>query len=424
VTDREALLEHARGIAGDEGRWAEPYALLAGRVRDGDGLVKALAEANRPLALRALATAQRVKAATVREMLEVTADEDARVKVYPTIPTLIADPERAMELLLRLARETTRGHDLYWIREAIRGIQGDDAVRDLVARYAARVIDDAGIDVEGIDPDRRRKAREEVERSLREIPAGTFLMGSTAEEQDWAIEKAVKTGADRKDAERWYHAEGPRHRVTLEQPFQMTVVPVTWELFERFDPNHTGRTDFKQYGSCIPFDAQGGYPVYSVSWREATVFAEWVGCRLPREAEWEYACRAKTTTRFWSGDSEVGLAQAGWYFRNSGGHPHAVGEKPANSWQLHDMHGNVWEWCADGWEGDYAAHRDGRTIDPSVPPAAMAPGAWRIFRGGSFVFDPWYARSACRGRRGSWYRSDVLGFRLMRPSIPSGRPRS
>ena len=167
-----------------------------------------------------------------------------------------------------------------------------------------------------------------------------------------------------------------------------------------------------------------------MSWFAAVMFAEWVGARLPLEPEWEYVCRAGTKTRFWSGDSDGDLARVGWHGDyvgggNAHGHPHPVAEKPANAWGLHDVHGNVWEWCADVYDGEaYASRADGLTVDPrrltfavgnALPTSAESAdrGASRVVRGGSCDPGPEGARSAVRSWEAPSYTFGYLGFRLL-----------
>ena len=227
-----------------------------------------------------------------------------------------------------------------------------------------------------------------------------------------------------------YNNEKPIHRVTFTSGFHMLGVPVTWAMYRLFDPGHDAARE--TFGGKLPPEAQDEVPVYNVSWFASVMFAEWVGARLPLEPEWEYACRAGTKTRFWSGDTDEDLARVGWTDDaqdtggNAQGHPHPVAEKPANEWGLHDVHGNVWEWCVDTWdEKAYAARADGLTVDPrqlkvtvgktGVPMSAESAdrSAPRVLRGGSWLFRPEFARSADRHGNAPSDAVRDLGFRLL-----------
>jgi formylglycine-generating enzyme required for sulfatase activity len=133
--------------------------------------------------------------------------------------------------------------------------------------------------------------------------------------------------------------------------------------------------------------------------------------RLPTEAEWEYACRAGTTTAYSFGDDESKLGQYAWYRKNAWDigeeYAHRVGQKLPNPWGLYDMHGNVWEWCQD-WYGPYGSEKV--VSDPMGP----AQGEGRVLRGGSFSYLSSVVRSASRYYNLPVYRSDSLGFRAAR----------
>jgi len=164
----------------------------------------------------------------------------------------------------------------------------------------------------------------------------------------------------------------------------------------------------------------GQLPVENVSWGDAMEFCRKLTERerqagrlpsgtiytLPTEAQWEYACRAGTT-----GDYAGEVDAMAWYAKNSGAATHAVGTKQANAWGLHDMHGNVWEWCAD-W---YADKLPGGSVSDSKGPAS---GSFRVRRGGSWGYDAAYCRSAFRDGVSPGYRNGILGFRLALSSVP------
>jgi len=229
--------------------------------------------------------------------------------------------------------------------------------------------------------------------TLAYIPAGTFTMGSPESEE----------GRDRKETQ---------HEVTLSQPFWMGTTEVTNAQYRRF-VEATGHRKPK-YADDSRFNALD-QPVVGVSWDDAVAYASWAGMSLPTNAQWEYAARAGTTTVYWSGDSESDLARVGWYRGNSdSGLPHAVGEKPANAWGVHDVHGNVWEWVAD-WYGRYS---DSSQTDPTGPPTDPG-GSGRVLRGGSDDAAH-MARAASRGLDDPEDRGSRYGFRVVKKIPTSG----
>ncbi len=388
---RAAMVAHARALAGDESRWAEPYALLTGRIEgDADDLVKALVEANPALGLRAVATAQGLREETLGEVLELTGEWRQRREVYQRLPELIDDPERALALVDRLRRRTRDGNDLYFLGETAAAIgQRRPAARRLAEQLEGRFFDHLPAPPEALFARVVTPLDGEVP-LWREIPAGEGWVGSPEGESQWGDER-------------------PRHRASILQSFRMAAVPVTNGQYAAFDP---ARDD----------PERSGHPVTGVTWYAATSFCRWLsthlpGARLPLEEEWEVACRGGTGARYWSGDSEKDLARVGWYYANSDKRVHEVGEKPANPWGLYDLHGNVWEWTLSVWKADYSAQADGLELDPAALPADLAAdaGARRVVRGGSYWNVADRTRSAYRvyGDPGSEHGNQ--GFRVMLP---------
>ena len=220
------------------------------------------------------------------------------------------------------------------------------------------------------------------------IPPGTFLMGSPANEPE------------RSDDE-------TQHGVTLTKGFHLGVHQVTqaqWQAVMGANPSN--------------FKGENNLPVEQVSWDDCVAFCEALGkkdgrtYRLPTEAEWEYACRAGTTTPFHFGDTiSVNQSNYDGNYTYSNGKKGVyrqkmtpVGSFPANAWGLFDMHGNVWEWCAD-WFGPYP---EGELKDPQ----GFIGGEARVLRGGSWSFNPRFCRSACRYWRAPGSRDYDLGCRV------------
>ncbi|MCK6516917.1 SUMF1/EgtB/PvdO family nonheme iron enzyme, partial [Myxococcota bacterium] len=395
-------------------RWAEVLALTCGRLGPGgaDALVQRITnEGNTALLLRVVADAEGIGADTVRGTLKLELgwrqkQLQARQKVIEEIPALVTDLAVAVGLLEQLAKSTTCGHDLFWVREVLRRIERGEVaggVLDGSVDDAKRAAKGAADNVlSHLATEKRAELLALLKPWWRPIPAGSFRMGSND-----------------------YDNEKPIHRVTFTSGFQMLGVPVTWAMYRLFDPGHDmARDDFE--GKLSP-EAQDEVPVYNVSWFASVMFAEWVGARLPLEPEWEYACRAGTKTRFWSGDADEDLARVGWTSQNSSGHPHPVAQKPVNGWGLHDVHGNVVEWCSDANDADaYAARAPGLKVDPrrltfavgkDAPMSADSAdiGASRVVRGGSWGNGPEDARSALRYTNQPSFTSKSIGFRLLLP---------
>ena len=203
------------------------------------------------------------------------------------------------------------------------------------------------------------------------IPAGDFIMGSPAGEPKHQNDELA-------------------HPVTL-SAFEMGRYEVTNAQFHAYDPSHKENDD---------------RPAGSVDWQQARDFCQRYGYRLPTEAEWEYAARAGSTTRFPFGDDESQLKDYAWYSANAGGDTHPIGKLKPNAWGLYDMLGNVWEWVED-WYGPY---------DPHPPPDPTGPkeGTERVLRGCAFINDPWFLRSALRNRYNPVFEYGNFGFRCAR----------
>ena len=235
----------------------------------------------------------------------------------------------------------------------------------------------------------RVKARNSIGMELMLIPPGEFLMGSPAFEDGRGDDET-------------------QHKVTLTKPFFMGITEVTQAQFFRVLRKNPSK--FKA----------AKHPVEQVTWDEAVEFCARLSdlpaekrtgrvYRLPTEAEWEYACRAGTTTAYSFGNDQGQLSNYGWWKVNSGGATHPVGLKKPNPWGLYDIHGNVWEWCQD-WYGGYFA---GKLTDPTGPVS----GSIRVCRGGSWYGNSGFCRSASRHGYSPGRRDYDLGFRVVRSSI-------
>jgi formylglycine-generating enzyme required for sulfatase activity len=217
------------------------------------------------------------------------------------------------------------------------------------------------------------------------LPAGKFLMGSP--DSDPYAENHEK----------------PPHQVKVNS-FAIGKYPITQAQYQAVMGNNPSH-----------FKNNPQNPVEQVSWDDAQAFCQKLSqitgktYRLPTEAEWEYACRAGTTTRFYFGDNDHQLGDYAWYDGNSRLTTHPVGQKKPNGWGLYDMSGNVWEWCEDDWHDSYKnAPDDGSAwIDNDNRSQSL-----KCLRGGSWFFYPYYCRSADRHWGIPDFLSYCFGFRV------------
>jgi formylglycine-generating enzyme required for sulfatase activity len=248
---------------------------------------------------------------------------------------------------------------------------------------------------------------------LKRIPAGTFLMGAPANDSQ-----------ARDD-------ETPQHRVTITRAFYLGVHEVTQSQYDAVMGNNPSWFSASGPGhSSVAGRSTERYPVENVSWLDAVKFCnalsekegrtpfyeideatarapDWKrsGFRLPTEAEWEYACRANapSVTRFSFGDDVASLGKYAWYMSRS---THSGGMKRPNGFGLFDMHGNVWEWCWDLYDGEYYKK------SPQADPRGGEAGTARVFRGGCWYDPAARAFSAYRWSDADGYRNNGVGFRL------------
>jgi formylglycine-generating enzyme required for sulfatase activity len=265
------------------------------------------------------------------------------------------------------------------------------------------------------------------------IPGGVFMMGSPADEKG------------RKDD------EGPQHPVKV-RPFWMGKTEVRWDEYDPYWRTNVPKKTEPRTAQDKAADAvsrptppyadetfghgREGNPVLCITWHAAMEYCRWLSAktgkdyRLPTEAEWEWACRAGTTTAYSFGNDPDKLNEHGWYDKDSDEVAHKVGEKKPNPWGLYDMHGNVAEWCVDHYKPDFykSLPLDKVSLGPVLMPDDKRYSY--VARGGSWVDPPAMCRSAARrGSKQEWLKrdpqqpqsiwwmtdADYVGFRVVRP---------
>jgi formylglycine-generating enzyme required for sulfatase activity/serine/threonine protein kinase len=341
------------------------------------------------------------------------------------------------------SRDIPGGHgelDLWMVRRVAKGgvalVAPFDAAQDRARQedWAKRL----GMQVETVNG---------VGQTMILIPPGEFSMGSTKEQVQAALKSAEGGNVPVGEVSRGLRGETPQHKVAIVNPILMSATEVTNRQFQRFVEESKYVTDAEKYGfgsgsGDVPiadladwqkqhqwrtpgYQAQDDAAVTQVSWNDAAAYCRWLSAqegatyRLPTEAEWEYACRAGTTTEFGFGDMPEDLPKYGWHFRKGG--PNVRGAQPVgmllpNRFGLFDMHGNVFEWCRDFYADDWYAST------PETDPTGPADGSRLVCRGGSWYSPDRAARSAARNGYPSTHRCGFLGFRVVRevaaPAVP------
>ncbi|MGH7598325.1 MAG: SUMF1/EgtB/PvdO family nonheme iron enzyme [bacterium] len=367
--------------------WTEVNRLTVGLLEHPTPALELLFEADPTLGARCYLDAhpKKVDHDAIKKLWTERIDREERIKIVRGIKESLKDDREVLDFIagIFLTGETD-SEVLYHCDELLLAAGTDEA-----QRLSRRMFDHWPME-------RQYKTHEAAFEQDKfwqpaEIKGGAFEMGG--DEFDW---------------------EKPIHSVKI-PPFRLGRYAVTAGQYQRFDPDHKKR-NMERYGEFFEDENQ---PVINVSWHDAYIFCKWVAGRLPTEAEWEYACRAGTTTPFNTGEN-LTTEQANY----DGNYPYKnypkgkylekttpIGSYPPNAWGLYDMHGNVYEWCRDWYGEDYyeVCKKQGIVENPTGPET----GSFRVLRGGCWGGHARYCRSADHNRAYPAGRDFSIGFRLV-----------
>jgi len=355
-----------------QARWEEPIRLYAAQIQsttEGTQFIQQLWEKDRALALRCYPDMDRVVEPELIKKLLHQAKVEERVELVKGLPEKISEPDKIVETLRELFRLETNGEVIYWGAQILEQKKETPGALDIVRQK--------------LDDGAQQRYQEYLAKDMIPIAAGQFKMGSSKNEVNRSEDET-------------------QHQVEVGD-FLISRYQITNRLYELFDPNHRSRRNH--------YSDQDNQPVVYVNWYEALMFCRWLGCRLPTEAEWEYAARGGQKSKGYQYSGSKNIDEVAWYYQNSGKGTKPVGEKQSNELGLYDMSGNVWEWCQDWYGEEYydECHKKGTVENPTGPEN----GSYRVLRGGSWDLVAQHCRSAIRLNSSPDYRLSGLGFRLV-----------
>ncbi len=359
------------------------------------------------------AVAEAAPQAALEEQAQAATAEEQIATMEPATPAPPPEPPTAIQTITPAGpppTPRTRPAIIKRLNDLIRHVRpGNHAAHELTPAAPPEVEVTPIAIPPGLHRDLLLDAGSGVRMRLLLIPAGRFLMGSTEQERHAAHDAFIDMGISRPTAALWCQSETPQHEVVISHPFYMAEVAVTQEQYQAV------------MGENPSFFRGVTNPVERAAWQEAMEFCDRLSRRaqrrvlLPTEAQWEYACRAGSVTPFHTGDT-IGTDQANFNGKRVFGAglkgEHRQLTVPAktfrpNAMGLYNMHGNVWEWCADWF--DSSGYGKSRTVDPRGPGF----GGRRVVRGGSWAVYPVFCRSAFRYGYTTDTRNYDIGFRVI-----------
>jgi hypothetical protein len=368
--------------------WYEPLTILIADADAPDELAVKFGATDRQLGMRLLLRVPHLSATTIFALLGASAGWQQRRQVFARIAELLDDSYLTMSLLDRIRRHTRNGNDLYFIDQAFSRLgEGDPQIAAEVAHCRRQI--------------------------FAHIPRPAMALSIPTDAGPVPLFCDVPSGeARRAPGSVLAHI----HTLRARRGFQISCVPITRALFASFDP---------ALGSTL---WRPNYPAVNITWFEATMFCRWLGtmdpalsgARLPREAEWEYACLYGASGQPYCCGDEAGLRDVAWY-RETTTDMRRVARLKASRLGIYDLHGNVGEWCEDLWELPASAPAAVFDLDPGVDWSCTVDEGFKALRGGTYLDRAETLRIGVRAQAAASLSSELFGFRVLVPH-PSVKP--